>query len=256
VNPNPCSLAGAILTLTAVSASAQWLNVPAKGIPQTKDGKPDLSAPAPKTGDHKTDLSGLWHVRAFGKYHANLAADLGKVPLGPLGESIYKGHIENLGAADPSTRCLPSGVPRFYGDPFPFKIVQRPGVVTMLLESGTLYRQIFTDGRKLPVSPTPTWLGYSVGQWSGDEFVIHSTGFNGKSWLDSNGLPTSDALQVTERLHRRDYGHMEVRITIDDAKMYATAWTVTLPLDLMPESELMEFVCLENERDLRHIVAQ
>ena len=126
----------------------------------------------------------------------------------------------------------------------------------MLLESGTLYRQIFTDGRELPVDPTPTWLGYAVGQWSGDEFVIHSTGFNGKAWLDSNGLPTSDALQVTERLHRRNYGHMDVRITIDDAKMYATSWTVMLPLELMPESELIEFVCLENERDLRHVVAQ
>jgi hypothetical protein len=243
------------LTLTAVSASAQWLNFPAKGIPRTKDGKPDLSAPAPKTADGKPDLSGLWHVRAFGKYHGNLAADLGNAPLGPLGENIYTGHIENPGAEDPSTRCLPSGVPRFYGDPFPFKIIQQPGIVMMLLESGTLYRQIFTDGRELPVNPMPTWLGYSVGQWSGDEFVIRSIGVNGKAWLDSNGLPTSDALQVTERLHRRNYGHTDAVITIDDAKMYAKSWTVTLPLELMPESELMEFVCLENERDFRHIVA-
>jgi hypothetical protein len=238
------------------SAAAQWMPHPLPDMPRKSNGAPDLEAPAPRTADRKRDLSGLWHVRAFAKYHTSLAADLGKAPLAPLGEGIYNAHMEKFGAEDPSTRCLPSGVPRFYGDPFPFKILQRPGIMMMLLESGTLYRQIFTDGRELPVNPTPTWLGYAVGKWSGDEFVIHSTGFNGKAWLDSKGLPTSDALQVTERLHRRNYGHMDVRITIDDAKMYATSWTVMLPLELMPESELIEFVCLENEKDLRHVVAQ
>jgi len=99
----------------------------------------------------KPDLAGLWHVRQFAKYHGNFATDLGKVPFGSLGEGIYKEHMEKLGAEDPSTRCLPSGVPRFYGDPFPFKILQQPGITMMLLESGTLFRQIFTDGRERPI---------------------------------------------------------------------------------------------------------
>jgi hypothetical protein len=252
----PCLLGVLALGLLHSSAASQWMPHPAADMPRKPNGAPDLDAPVPRAADGKPDLSGLWHVRAFGKYHGNLAADLGKVPLGSLGESMYKEHMEKLGAEDPSTGCLPSGVPRFYGDPYPFKILQQPGITMMLLESGTLFRQIFTDGRELPVNPTPTWLGYSVDRWSGDEFIIHSAGFNGKTLLDSNGLPTSDALQVTERRHRRNYGHMDAVITIDDAKMYTTSWTVTLPLELMPESELMEYVCLENERDLRHIVAQ
>lgn len=248
-----CLLGMLALILLQTSAAAQWVSQAAATMPRKPNGAPDLDAPMPRAADGKPDLSGLWHVRAYGKYHGNLAADLGKVPLNSLGESMYKTHMEKLGAEDPATRCLPSGVPRFYGDPFPFKILQQPGIMMMLLESGTLYRQIFTDGRELPVNPTPTWLGYSVGQWSGDEFVVHSRGFNGKTWLDSNGLPTSDALQVTERLHRRNYGQMDAVITIDDAKVYAASWTVTLPLELMPESELIEFVCLENEKDLMHI---
>jgi hypothetical protein len=253
---HPCLLGVLALGLLHSSAVAQWMPHPVADMPRKSNGAPDLDAPVSRAADGKPDLSGLWYIRPFAKYHVNFAADFGKVPLTPSGESIYKRHLEKLGAEDPSTRCLPSGVPRFYADPFPFKILQRPGIVMMLLESGMLYRQIFTDGRELTANAAPTWLGYSVGQWSGDEFVIRSTGFNGKAWLDSNGLPTSDALRVTERLHRRDYGHMEVQITIDDAKIYATLWTVTLPLELMPESELMEFICLENEKDLRHIVAQ
>jgi hypothetical protein len=201
-------------------------------------------------------LSGIWEFnRREGRLHGNLAADLKDVPFQPSAERLYRDHLATSGATDPAARCLPFGVPRVHVTFEPYQMIQRPDRVVVLHENLTMFRQIFMDGRELPANRTPTWMGYSVGYWEQDTLVVTSAGFNGKAWLDTNGHPTSDALHVIERFRRRDFGHMEIQITIDDPKMYTRPWTVIVPHELLPDSELLEFVCLENEKSLSHYVA-
>ena len=150
-------------------------------------------------------------------------------------------------------------------DPFPYyhivdlaRIVQTPGLIVILYQGSTnsIYRTIFTDGRELPKDPNPTWAGYSVGHWERDTLVVESSGFNGKAWLSGFGNPTTDAMHLTERMRRRDFGHMDIQLTIDDTKAYTRPWKAELHPELNPDTELMEFVCNENERDLRHLVTK
>jgi len=196
-------------------------------------------------------------MRASGKYLNNLAADLKPEELAfqPWAAALFQARDANLGKDRPTAHCLPHGVPDQMAVGYPFKIVQTPGLTLILYEEMTHYRQIFTDGRKLPEDPNPTLLGYSVGRWEGDELVVDTAGFNDVSWLDDPGHPHTDALHVIERMSRRDFGHMEIRITIDDPKAYTKPWTVTEAFNLMPDTELLENIC-ENEKDVRHLVGQ
>lgn len=247
----------AALFATGMLAQAQWLNVLMRGVPLTPDGKPDLTAPVPRTPDGKPDLSGIWDPNP--KYVRDLASDLkpGEVPFQPWAEAVF--NERKTGAhskEEPDANCLPQGVPKIDTAPAPWKVLQAPGEVVILYEAFTQYRQIFTDGRNLPKDPNPTWFGYSVGHWEGDTLVVETTGFNGKgTWLDQLGHPSTDALHVTERFHRTDFGHMQIQITIDDPKAYTKPWTITEDPKLNPSTELLEFVCNENERDVRHMVA-
>ena len=136
----------------------------------------------------------------------------------------------------------------------PLKIIQKPGLVVILYESFGENRQIFLDGRSLSNDPNPTWLGYSVGRWEKDVLVVDSTGFNGKTWLDLVGHPSTDALHIIERFRRRDFGHIDLQLTMEDPKAYTKPWTVAAPLRLFLEGDLLEFVCNENEGDLKHMV--
>jgi hypothetical protein len=248
------------LTIASSTAVAQWLNVPAKSIPRTKDGKPDLSAPAPREADGKPDLSGIWNgdtptLRNM-KYLSNLAADFkpGEPPIQPWAEALTKERTPG-GSDWPPARCLPPGVPVLNTGNRTLKIIQETDLVVILYEVFGQFRQIFLDGRTLPEDPNPTWLGYSVGRWDRDVLVVDTTGFNGKTWLDVMGHPTTEALHVTERFRRRDFGHLEIQLTIDDPKAYTKPWTVTLqPMQLDPDDELLEYVCNENEKDLKHMV--
>jgi hypothetical protein len=254
---NACRLTiGAVLLMTA-SASAQWLKYPTPGIPRTADGKPNLSAPAPKTADGKADISGLWLTA--GIYIGDIAKDLkpGEVPFQPWAEELYKHRRETLSKDDPTGRCIPGGVPRSTAVPYPFKILNTPsGIVVVLYEAVHAYRQIFTDGRPLPKDPNPNWLGYSIGHWEGDTFVVESAGFNDNVWLDNNGHPATESLRVTERFRRKDFGHMSIDITIDDPKAYTKPWNVTLPLVLQPDTEMLEYICPENEKDYQRLVGK
>ena len=157
---------------------------------------------------------------------------------------------------DPTGDCIPGGVPRSDAVPYPFKIVNSDKMVIVLYEAVHSYRQIFTDGRELPKDPNPTWMGYSVGHWEGNDFVAQTAGFNDKGWLDNDGRPATDALHVTERFRRKDFGNMDILITIDDPKAYTKPWNVTLPLKLMPDTDLLEYVCNENNKDLQHLVGK
>jgi hypothetical protein len=239
--------------MSALPMQAQWTKVPVKGI-ALKGGKYDLSAPAPRTTDGKPDLSGVWQGNT--KYLQNLAADLkpGELQMQPWAEAITKENKTGVHAAEePGANCLPPGLPRINSTPYPFKIIQMPELVVILYESYELNRQIFLDGRELVKDPNPSWMGYSVGKWDKDTLVVDTTGFNGKTWLDAMGHPSTDALHVTERYRRRDAGHLEVQITIDDAKAYVKPWTVNQVMDLEVGAEVLEFACNENNTDIPHL---
>jgi len=238
----------------AVPASAQWLNYPTPGLPR-KDGKPDLSAPAPRKPDGKPDLNGIWLVPGL-KYLINVAADLKDVPFQPWARAEYQRRLDTRGKDDPNNFCLPSGFPEKIAVTSPWKIVETPGLTIILYESRTIFRQIFTDGRSLPKDPNPIWQGYSIGHWEGDDFVVETNGFNGKAWMDTNGHPTTDALHLIERYRRKDMGHLEVTITIDDPKAYTQPWTVKEVAELQPDTELLEYICEENNRDVGHFVGK
>jgi hypothetical protein len=261
MNRRTRSFLAAILMAAAVPAAAQWLNVPAKGIPRTKDGKPDLSAPATRKPDGKPDLSGLWQSDMENlRYGDDIAADFkpGESPVQPWAEALARERMTNSDAharEKPDANCLPLGLPQTYTSPtFPFKIIQESNLVVILYELFEQFRQIFLDDRSLPKDPNPTWLGYSVGRWDGDVLVVDTNGFNGKKWLDQRaGHPSTDALHFTERFRRRDFGHLEIQLTIDDPKAYTKPWTATFSFHLSPDNELIEFVCNENEKDLKHM---
>jgi len=240
----------ACVMLTDAPARAQWAKVPPPAIPRGRDGKPNLAAPAPRSSDGKPDLSGVW--QADDKYVTNLTADLpaDAVPFQPWAKALYDERKSGAHEReDPPSNCLPQGVPRINHPPVPWKIVQTPRFIVILYEAFTLWRQVFLDGRQ-PAPPEdffiPTWLGYSTGRWDGDTLVVDTTGFNGKVWIDQVGHPTTDALHVIERFHRRDFGHMDLQITIDDPKAYTRPWTMTEEVRLTPETEPVEFICNDN----------
>ena len=248
-------IAAAILGIIVAPAAAQWVNVPTKGIPRTPDGKPNLTAPVRRSADGHPDLSGIWEPSA-NKYVRNIAADLKPedVPFQPWAKALFDQRIDGSHSKeDPDANCLPQGVPKISAAPAPWKIVQNPGFIVIIYEAFNLWRQIFLDGRTLAADLNPTWMGYSTGKWEGDTLVVDSRGFNGKAWLDQLGRPSTDALHVIERFRRKDYGHMDLQITIDDPKAYTRPWTVTEEVHLLPEAELLEFICNENNRDVEHL---
>jgi hypothetical protein len=137
------------------------------------------------------------------------------------------------------------------------KIIQVPTVTAILYESRTTFRQILTDGRPLPaVVDWPAWQGFSVGEWQGDTFVVQTTGFNGLAWLDQMGYPATSALRMTERFRRRDFGHMDLEMVIDDPKMYSKPWSLFAELIYQADTELLEFICEENNKDVPHMIGK
>ena len=240
-----------ILFASATSLEAQWANYRSPGVPRTADGKPNLTAPAPRTADGKPDLSGIWQ-RISLKYERNIAADLKPTEIQPSAQALVKQRAENLQKDHMSVQCLPWG-PSYSNSARRAKFVQTPGLIMMLDEDLT-YRQIFMDGRKLEADVNPSWMGYSVGHWDGDTLVVESAGFNDRTWLDRDGHPHSEDLRTTERYRRRDFGHMDIEITLNDPKVYARPWTVSLNAALMTDTDLLESVCNESHHSLDHWV--
>ena len=252
----------------SLTVGAQWLHQPMAGAPRTRDGKINMTGPVPRLNG-KPDLSGIWQVlgdpRAPGglfgigeslnsRYFRDILADFkpDERPLTPAGAELARKNSQP-GVFNPSLNCLPDGVPK--GDllPEPFKILHSRGVIVMLYEVETTFRQIFMDGRKMPVDPSPSWQGYSVGRWQGDTLVIETTGFNDRSWLDARGTGHSTELRIEERFRRRDYGHMELTITVTDPLTFTRPITFSVIEELLPDTDLLEHYCLENERDDAHM---
>lgn len=260
-----CAAMVACLAVPATGA-AQWLEYPTRGVPRTADGKPDLSAPAPRTSDGKPDLSGMWgwETRANCGAHCNdlqisrefinIAATLkGGLPYKPgVAEEVKRRTAAQN--EDPNARCMPRGAPRIWTDDYYKRLFQVSDRVIILTERNMQYRQIFTDGRRLPDDQNPTWNGYSTAAWDGDTLVVHTSGFKDDLWLDASGNPLTGTGKLTERIRRPSFGTLEVEMTIDDPTSYTAPWAVTLRQPLVLDSELLDYYCLENEKDLVHMI--
>ncbi len=233
-----------IVTAFVTPLVAQWAQYRTPGIPRAADGKPDLSAPAPRTAEGKPDLTGLWQMSAndgaVGNVALRKAGDLKPADIQPWAQALVQQRAENFGIENPRYKCLPDG-PN-YG-PGMKRIVQTPAMLVILNEDLS-YRPIHMDGRALEPDPNPSWMGYSVGHWDGDTLVVESNGFNDRTWL-LDGYPHTEALRMTERFRRTDFGHLEIAATFQDPKAYNKPWTLPLRLKFAADTELMEAVCNE-----------
>ncbi|MBV8904609.1 MAG: hypothetical protein JOZ22_13330 [Acidobacteriia bacterium] len=263
-------------------ASAQWAAYPTPGVPRTADAKLNLEAPAPRTSDGKPDFSGIWRfvdspdarqapppppgvgtlgigIRVRG---LNQFFDIGStvkdgLPFQPWAAALRKQRAADNNKDNPDAHCLPLGLMQLHTHPEPRKIIQSPGLVLVLYEANGGVRQIFTDGRPLPPKDAqPWWYGYSAGKWDGDSLVVETTGFRDDVWLDVEGSPLTNGAKMTERFRRVNYGNMEIEITVDDPKAYTKPWTVKVHHTIMLDTELMEFVCQENEKDVPHLTGK
>jgi hypothetical protein len=272
-----CIAVGVMVCLISPPLVAQWLNYPTSGIPRLADGKPNLTAPAPRTPDGKPDLGGIWGLPCpvgnavqggfAGQPTVHCATEIAIPPeFANIGQSLKDGLPYQPWAAelvrktraanrpdDPMSRCLPPGIVRLEVFPLFRKMIQVPGLLVILNEQNASYRQIFTDGRPLPADPNPSWNGYSSGKWEGDTLVVQTTGFRDALWLDTGGSPLTDAARVTERFRRVNYGTLEIELTIDDPKAYTKPWTIRVTQIIAPDTELLDYICLENEKDVRHL---
>ena len=272
---------GVLFAGALLFAPGQWLNYPTPGTPRGADGKPNLSAKTPRAANGRPDLSGVWRTAydspdenerlfgagvkafiepgddpsSFSKYFLDILVDFPRdaKPMRPDAAELFRKNAVAK-ANSSSARCLPQGLPRTDIERIDVTAAKAlPGVIAVLYEVDNTHRQIYTDGRTLPVDPQPTWGGYSVGRWDGDTLIVDAAGFNDKTWLDSGGHPHSDALRVQERFHRLDFGHMDLTVTVDDPKMYTRPFTIKVTEMLLPDTDILESVCNENEKDLTHL---
>ena len=258
---------------------AQWPAYPTTGVPKTVDGKPDLNGPTPKTAEGKPDLSGVWqYVRQAAPpvpdavAAASNANDITPVsvrtsqfwnlgasfkdglPFQPWAAELHKQRVASNSKDNPDAHCLPLGLMQLHTHSQPRKMIQTPGVIVILYEANAGIRQIFTDGRPLPGKDAePWWFGYSTGKWDGDTLLVETSGFRDLGWLDVEGSPLSDSGKIIERFRRPDYGHLAIEVTIDDPKAYTKPWTVTVHQRIMVNTDLIEFICQEGERDAPHL---
>jgi hypothetical protein len=258
-----------VIVTPALSLQAQWLNYPSAGVPRLPNGQPNLTAPAPKTADGKPDFSGQWLADA----ESGTGVSFAGAPLPPLFRNIgarfkdglpYRPWARELTGArqannqrdSPDGKCLPLSNLWLHSHLFPNKIVQTPGLVVILYEKGVDYRQIFTDGRPLPVDPQPSFFGYSSGTWEKDTLVVQTNGFRDDLWADLNGNPITESARITERFRRPTFGSLEIEVTVDDPKAYTAPWTVKISQHIQLDTNLLEFICLENEKDQAHLVGK
>ncbi len=252
----------------AAAAPAQWIDYPTAGVPRKPDGKPDLTAPAPRLANGKPDFSGMWgwETRAncgakctdtqVSREFINIASTLkGGLPYQPWAAELVKKRSVEQGL-DPNVHCMPRDAPRIWTDDYYKRIFMVSDRMIILSERNIAYRQIFMDGRPLPADPNPTWNGYSTAKWDGDTLVVETNGFRDDLWLDAAGNPLTEMARMTERIRRPNYGNLEVEITINDPKAYTAPWTVKLNQPLVLDSELLDYYCLENERDSAHMRQQ
>ncbi len=269
----------AILVATAPSLLAQWPRYQLPQVPRTADGQPALEAPTPRTPDGKPDLTGVWQnfrkpgdapVRSVNAAFfddlpptlINEFRDIGSgvsggLPLQPWAAELKQQRMADHSKDNPDAHCLPLGNMQLHTHVDPRRILQTPSLVAIIYEANYGLRQIYLDGRPAPDNdPQPWWYGYSRGRWEGETLVVETTNFRDGGWLDINGSPLTDAATTIERFRRPNYGTLEIEITVDDPKAYTRPWTARLTQRIMVDTEMMEFICLENEKSSQHYVGR
>jgi hypothetical protein len=262
-------VAAILVFAVAAQTNAQWAQTPDSLIPRTASGEPNLAAPVPRAADGKPDLSGVWLPDAdplpegietvegdepFPRHMIDITADLepADVELQPWAAALLDQRMENRGLDSPLAFCKPTGVPFVNAIALPYKIVQTQDLILILYEENTVFRQIFLDGRETVEDPWPRWMGYSTGHWADDELVVETTGLTEESWLDGMGHPHSESMRVIERFRRLDAGHLAIETTIDDPEAYTRPITYTVTATAMPDDDLLEYFCTENEKSSAH----
>jgi len=256
-----------VALLSLFPLHAQWVRYPTSGVPLTPDGKPNLGAACPRTSDGKPDFSGLWVVPStrpgnpdfpgcepVADEFINIAASLKDgLPYQTWARDLVKARRTEQRVNYPMSRCSPIGPVRSHTWNGLRKVVQTPGLLIIMTELDTNYRQIFLDGRPLPADPNPSWNGYSTGKWDGDTLVVQTAGFRDGMWLDATGNPLTDRGKITERFRRINFGKMEIEITVDDPKAYTKPWTVKVNQAIKLDTDLLDFMCADNEKDVPHL---
>ncbi len=254
------------LLVLSLALAVQWPSYPSPGVPRLADGKPDLNAPAPRTADGKPDLSGIWNYAGILGFRGrppdpppgtppqatfwNIEAGFKEgLPFRPWAAELRKQRMATESKDNPDAACLPLGHMQLHTHSQPRKIVQTKDLILIIYEANAGVRQIFMDGRPAPGSdPQPWWFGYARGGWEGDTLVVETTNFRDDGWLDVNGAPLTSEGKLIERFRRPNFGTLEIDVTIDDPKAYTRPWTVRVNQRLLVDTELIEFVCLENEK--------
>jgi hypothetical protein len=255
--------------LVAAPIAAQWVGYATAGVPRKADGTADMTAPAPRLADGKPDFSGIWisdrtepgqetisdaSRLPSGRHMQNMGVDMeGGLPYQAWQLPVVKERTENLAIHDPHIRCLPDFFLRAYGLPHMLKFVHTPGLLVMLNEMNAGYRQVFTDARPLPDDPAPSWQGYSSARWEGDTLVVDTIGVRDDTWIDWNGSVVTEEAKIREEIRRIDFGHIEIKATVDDPKAYTKPWSVTLRQRVVVDAELIDEICLENEQFVRRM---
>jgi hypothetical protein len=255
--------------LASVPVAAQWVGYPTADVPRKPDGKVDMTAPAPRLANGKPDFSGIWisdrtevgqetisdsSSLPSGRHMANMGVEMeGGLPYQPWQIPIVKERTENLAIHDPHIRCLPDFFLRAYGLPHMLKFVHTKDLLVMLNEMNAGYRQVFTDARALPEDPAPSWQGYSSARWDGDTLVVDTIGVRDDTWIDWNGSVVTEEAKIREEIRRPDFGHLEIKATVDDPKAYTKPWTVTLRQRIVVDAELIDEICLENEQFVKRM---
>ena len=259
---------GAGTLLASISVPAQWIRYPTPGVPRTSDGRPNFAAPTPRAPDGRPNFSGVWQNEGYagvlegqGAPPRTVFFDLSfgmteRPPYQPWAAELAARRKDQNSKDNPDARCLPLGPLQMIAHPLPKKIIQIPGLLVILHERNMEFRQIFTDGRALPADPQPAWYGYSSGRWEGDTLVVETVGLNDDLWADFNGSPLTDRARMTERFQRPNFGTLEVQVTVDDPKAYTRPWTVKVNQQLALDTELLEYACLENEKDVPRLVGK
>lgn len=234
------SIATLILIATTTPVAAQWLDRAWPGIPRTADGNPDLSAPAPRSPDGNPDLSGVWNAPPP-------VARLEASSLQPWVANLARQRQQDYFRTRPFFECLPSGPETERAGGWK-RILQTPTMIA-ILNADLTHRVIHMDGRELEADTIPSWMGYSVGRWEGETLVVESAGFNDKTWASRFGVSHTEALRVTERFSRFDFGHMQVEVTFDDPGAFTQPWGYTVDMELAADTDMLEEVCEDDSAD-------
>ncbi len=222
-------------------------------VPAGTPGGPIYTPPSPAM-----NISGVWWTQSYSPKIQLVGG--GNLPYSDKGKAQYAKNMAGLkdGTLKDEARhlCVPDGLPRLLGNPYPFQIIQTPGQVTFAYELNHVIRPIVLDKPQVSaheLEVAPYYSGHSVAHWDGDTLVIETAGFNEKTFLDATGAPHSDEMTTVERVKKVNDKTLEDVITVTDPQMFTKPWSARFVYDLHPEVRLEDYTCGEKHRDISKV---